>query len=181
MAQVHTKQAMEVVLHDDPLLALVTRSLPEAASQTFKRVSPVVLTAGLVAEFVAPATALMFGYALSDGNNAAAAITNRTDVVLALPHVEIEANFLAASAADNVFAAADLGTDFDLAVSATLVGGATRGWYIKDAADDEVVRLSGLPPLRIPNIPDLYTTVGDTNARVRAVTLADATVWAAEA
>ena len=172
--QTHAKARMEVIVHDATMLELVTRQLPEGASQTFKLNSPVALSSGLVVEFVAPATLLLAGYAMSDGKNVASG--GFTDVVLAMGGVEIEANFLGSGAADQVLAAANLGSKFDLGVSASLFS-STRGWYIQNTAADPSHRICAFPPLRMANVPELRTQAGDTNARVRARFIATKSLW----
>lgn len=174
MAITHTKARLEPIVHDDVLLSLITRRLPEGASQTFKSHSPVALSSGLVVAFVAPATALLAGFALSDGSNTTGAYT---DVVLAVGGLEIEANFLGSAAADNVLAAADLGGKFDLLSSSTLINGALPGWYISDATADPSVRICEFPPVRVANSTSTRTAAGDTNARVRAQPIQTKTHW----
>lgn len=171
----HDKARLEVIVHDAVMLELITRRVPEAASQTFKLNAPIKLASGLAAEFVNPADALLAGYALTDGQNLASG--GVTDIVLALPHVEIEANFLGNAAADNVLAAADLGGPFDLAKSATLLGASAPGWYLSDTTADVAFRMSGFPPIRKANSENSRTLAGDTNARVRAIAMFDKTLW----
>lgn len=169
------KARLECIVHDATMLELITRELPEGASQTFIANCPVALTAGLVVAFVAPATVLLAGFAVKDGQNTTAGTKNST-VVLAVPGVEIEANLLGAAAADFVLLAANVGAKFDMAVASPLFG-TVNAWYIKNATADPVVRVCGLPPIRVPNSPNSRTLVGDTNARVRALPIRTATIW----
>lgn len=170
----HQRQRLEVVVQDSALLELISRRMPEAASQTFKLNAPVKLSSGLVAEFVNPTDGLLAGYALADGQNATGKMT---DIVLALAHVSIEANFLGAAAAANVLAAADMGLKFALAKDANLLGTGKPGWYILDSATENSHRISEFPPLRMANVDNAYTSAGDTDARVRATPILTKTQW----
>lgn len=174
MAITQDKAALKIVRPDAVMLELITREWPEGASQTFVKYSPLALSSGLAIAFVAPTTALLAGFALSDGHNSTGASVS---VVLAVPEVEIEANFLGAAAADNVLAAADFGGKFDLLASATLLGAASPGWYISDATADPSVRISQFPPIAKANQAEVRTAAGDTNARVRAIPIATKTHW----
>jgi hypothetical protein len=174
MAVTHTKKGLSIVLHDTVLLETITRVLPEGASQTFPAGSPLAFSSGLLVVFVAPTTALLAAFTEEVGHNTTGA---RTTCVLAVPGVEIEANFLGAAAADNVIAAADMGGKFDLLSSSTLIGGASAGWYISDATADPSVRLSAFAPLREANRLESVGATGDTNCRVRATPIQTKTHW----
>lgn len=176
MATTHIKQRLDVV-QDDAMLSLITRQLPEGASQTFVLNAPVAIASGYVVVFVAPTTAKLAGFAMSDGHNSAAG-TDSVDVVLAVPGItKIEANFLGSAAADNVLAAADFGSKFDLASSSTLINGDSPGWYIADTTSDPSVRICQFPPMRVANTTQVRTAAGDTNARVYATPIATKTHW----
>lgn len=174
MAITHDKAALKIVRPDAVMLELITREWPEGASQTFVKYSPLALSSGLAIAFVAPGTAKLAAWALTDGHNTTGASVS---VVLATPEVEIEANFLGAAAADNVLAAADFGGKFDIDVSATLLGASSPGWYIKDATADPTVRITQFPPVAKANSSTVRTAAGDTNARVRAMAMYSVTHW----
>lgn len=174
MAITHIKQRLEPIAHDDVLLALLTRELPEGASQTWPEGSPVSFSSGLLVEFVAPTTALLAGYALDAGHNT----TGRTaTIVLARAPIEIEVNFLGAAAADNVLAAADMGGKFDLLKSTTLIKAANPGWYLSDATADPSHRITQFAPAKLVNQVETVSAAGDTNARVRCAPIDTKTHW----
>jgi hypothetical protein len=168
---------MEVTNRDSPFLSIATRRVPEAASQTFNEGSPVKLVAGLATAYVDIADAPMYAIAVQ-----AASGTTGTELecVLAYPNlVEIEANVLGTSAADEVLTAGSLGTAYDLVVDANLVGTGESGWYIdqNDTTDPEV-RVSAFESNQVvPNEYNIPPQAGDTNARVRCVILPVATVF----
>lgn len=174
MAITQDKAALKVVRPDAVMLELITREWPEGASQTFVKYSPLALSSGLAIAFVAPATAKLAAWALTDGHNTTGASVS---VALAVAEVEIEANFLGAAAADNILAAADFGEKFDLLASSTLLGASSPGWYISDATADPSVRICQFPPIAKPNQLPTRTAALDTNARVRARSITTKTHW----
>jgi hypothetical protein len=169
------KQGLVVLQHDAVMLELLTRVIPEGATQTWPAGSPVAISSGLAVVFVAPTTAKLAGFALSEGHNLAAG--QDAEVVLARSPVEVEVSFLGAAAADNVLAAADYGSKFDLLSSATLINSADPGWYLSDATADPALRITQFPPIRVPNSENSRTTAGDTNARVYAAPIPTKTHW----
>jgi hypothetical protein len=168
---------MQVIAPDAVFLELITREVPEGASQTFKMGSPLKLGSGLAVEFVNPTDALLAYFSEEDGHNDTGSTIK---VIRATPHIEIEGNFLADAAENNVLAAGDLGAQFDIDVSTTLIGGATRGWYITDTTTDPVVRICSFPAVTgEANSAQSTTIAGDTNARVRAVPISSKLLWTA--
>jgi hypothetical protein len=160
------KLPLQVKDDTNSFLSLFERDWPEGANQTFPVGAPLKLVSGLTQVFVNPTDAPLAAFSLSAGQNTTGATTQ---VVLAVPYLEIEGNFLGAAAADNVLAAADLGSSRDLASDANLLGTGEAGWYIKDSAADPAVVICGfLTDQVLPTVNDTNPAAGDTNARVRA-------------
>lgn len=175
MATTQDKAALKIVRPDAVMLELITREWPEGASQTFVKYSPLALSSGLAVAFVAPATALLAGWALSDGHNTTGASVS---VALAGPEVEIEANMMGATTATNyVLLATDMGAKYDLAYSATFLGASSPGWALTATTVDPAVRVVQFPPIARPNEMPTRTAAGDTNARVRARAIDTKTHW----
>jgi hypothetical protein len=175
MAKTYTKQALAVV-GDTTFLAHITRKGFEAAAQSAVKVGwPVYHVSGLLTEFVAPSTDLLVGFAAEDFSGTTSAEALYIPAYAGL--VRVEANFLGAAAADNVLAAADYFLARDMLKSATLIGGATAGWYISDAAASVSVKITSFEHSASAALPDNLESrayVGDTNARVVADILASA-------
>lgn len=172
MANTWHKKDIVVLSRSRPDAQYVVFSCPEGASVTAKRGWPVVVTSGYVVEAASPATAI-FGFLAEDAHNDAVAGTHQISVIPALPDVLIEANFLAASAADNVLAAGDFGGKFRLVKSA---GGM---WYVEDTGTTTAVKIVNLVPETVsPTIHPPRAVAGDTNARVIASVLDAVCTWA---
>lgn len=176
MAKTFRTEALGIVFPHDPLLTYVTRRYGEAASQTWPAGSPVKASSGLVAEWVSVADGDIIGFVMEAGHNTSAATC---DVILAHPQLTIEANFLGASAADNVLAAADLFTERDLVKDANLLDTGEAGWYIKDAADGAAVIIEEFfsTPVQFADRNDTKPAAGDTNARIRAAVKPGVSAW----
>lgn len=155
---------------DSPVFSYLVRYLPEAASETFPEMSPVVFSSGYVSEAAtSPATSIM-GIALTAGNDDSAAGTSDVEVVLATEFMMLEANLLEASAANHTLVATDLGSAVDLEKSTTLLGASTAGWYFKTPADSNgsVVVCEFNSSIVQPTQERYKPAVDDINARVRA-------------
>ncbi len=175
MAKTYQKGCLQPILPSNSYLSLYERQLPEGASQTFPEGAPLKFASGLLLEFVNPTDAKLAAWSLEAGQNT----TGATAKVLLASEVNwIEANFLGSAAADNVLAAGDIGTAFDLAKSTTLLGAASAGWYIQDSTSDACAKIGGLVSAQVlPQSDSSYPEVGDTNARVRARILNTKTAW----
>lgn len=172
MAQTFTKQALRPIEPSNPYCSLVERRLPEGASQTFPPGSPLKLASGLAIVFVSASDGPIAAISVESGHNTASG--SEIACIIAHPNLEIEANFLGSAAADNVLAAADFGSDFDLASSSTLINSADAGWYIQDSTSSVSVTMMNYRVNQIsPTTNALLAAAGDTNARVRARILQD--------
>ncbi|HBY61912.1 MAG TPA: hypothetical protein DEH78_18995 [Solibacterales bacterium] len=170
MAKTYNRLALGVRSLSDNLsyFALAT---PEGASQTFKRNWPVVITSGYAVEAANPVTAL-YGFAGEDAHNAAAGAYT-INVYPVTSDLVIEANFLAASAANNVLAAADFGGSFRLAKHADALGTGKAGWYVEDTGSTTAVKIISFRSSHVlPNSEEGEAKAGDTNARIVAKPLA---------
>lgn len=175
MAKTFLKGHLQPIMPSNSYLSLYERILPEAASQTFPEGSPLKFASGLLAKWVSTGDAKIAAISLEEGQNTTGA---QAKVVLTSDVLWIEANFLGSSAADNVLAAADVGTAFDLAENANLLGTAEAGWYLQDSTSDAVARIGALvSSIVLPQSDSSFPEVGDTNARVRARILTDKTIW----
>ena len=175
MAKTYVKQSLRVIAPSDSYVSLIERRLPEGASQTFPIGAPLKLASGLAVVWVSVADAPLAAISLEAGHNTTG---REVACIYANTDIEIEANFLGSAAADNVLAAADFGTDFDLASSSTLIGGADPGWYIADTTVGPAVCMSNYRVnQQIPNSEVMLAEAGDTNARVRAKFLQDVLQW----
>lgn len=178
MAKTFPTEALGVNPLHDPVLGFITCRYLEGANQTWPAGSPVKFASGFVAEWVSVADADIAGFVMTAGHNAAAG-ANPVDVVLAHQQIWIEANFLGASAADNVLAQADLGIERDLVKDANLLGTGEAGWYIKDAADGAAVIIAEFDsaPVYHPNVEGYRPVAGDINARIRAAVKPGVSLW----
>jgi hypothetical protein len=175
MAKTYAKGYLQPIAPSNSYLSLYEREMPEAASQTFPEGSPLKFSSGLLAEFVNPTDGKIAAISLIAGQNTTGALTK---VVLTSDILWFEANFLGAAAADNVLAAADVGTSFDLAKSTTLLGTGYPGWYLQDATSDVAAKIGRLVSAQVPPQSDSsLPAVGDTNARVQARILDTKSHW----
>lgn len=179
MAKTFRTEGLGVVTPHDPLLTYITVELPEDASETWPAGSPVKAASGFVAEWVSVADGDIIGFVMEAGQNNASAGAVNAKVLLAHPQLVIEANFLGASAADNVLAAADLFIERDLIKDANLLGTGEAGWYIKDAADGAAVIIQEFnsAPVQFSTTNDYKPVAGDTNARIRAAVKPGVSAW----
>ena len=176
----HIRNRMEVVVHDNVILALITQQLPEGASQTFPAGSPLKYDSGsgTLLEFVAITDSDLAAFATQAAHNDAAG-GEVSGVILVPGLFQLEGNFLGAAAAANVLAQTDFMKAFELAKSSTLVHGTDPGWYIADVTTNPALRISAfLTSYPLPNVIDGdKTKAGDTDARVRAVPLISKLEW----
>ena len=174
MAETWDKGPLRLFSLSNSFLSLVERRVPEGASQTFVTHAPLKIVSGLAVEWTS-GTDIAF-WSAGDGRNTTGADAM---VYFATPELGIEANFLGSAAADNVLAAADFGTAFDLAKSATLLGTGKPGWYLQDSTSSVMARICQFHcEMALPNkLPTLRPTAGDTNARVRALPLTANLHW----
>jgi len=176
MAKTFVKQAMSLRIPSDAFLGFASMSELEGSTQTFVSSAPLVITSGYLVEAADPATAIA-GFSLEAGHN----ITAGTQLVKFLPAVhglQINANFLGSAAADNVLAATDYGLAVRIAKSATLVGGATAGWYFEDTGSTQAAKIISFESDQIvPNQSQTRAVAGDTNARLRGVVLTSIVSW----
>lgn len=170
MAKTFAKSALSVVIPSDAYLGFASRHALEGSTQTFVSSAPVVLTAGYIVAAANPATAV-YGFALEAGHN----ITQGTQQIKFLPcyhGLEINANFLGSAAADNDIVVADWGLAVRIALSATLLGASSPGWYLEDTGSTQAAKISDFKSdVLVPNSSETRAFAGDTNARVRAVVL----------
>lgn len=167
MAVTYVKQGLRVYLPDDSYLSFAERSYPEGATQTYPLGSPLKASSGNLVVWVNPSDADIIGFALKAGQNASAG-TKQVPILLAIPELIIEASFLAASAADNVLAAADLWIARDLEYDADFLPGSLPGWYVEDAADAAAVTIVGFAAGTVNETMQSAAVAGDTNARILA-------------
>lgn len=170
------KLSLHTLVPSNSYQSMLTRSWFEGASQTFPTGAPLKLASGLALVFVNPTDAGIAAFSLDAASGTTGAALQ---VILAASEVEIEANFLGSSAADNTLAAADLGLTRDLAASATLLPSTPKAaWYIADTNSDVAVRICDFKTDYVP--PDKLATrpaVDDINARVRARVIAGKSLW----
>jgi hypothetical protein len=173
MAFTWPKRSMTAVLPTNSYLSLAERRVPEAASQTYPTGALLNYSSGLYAKWSSGDLAAL---SCQEGQNTSGAFTN---VYLLFPGIELEANFLGSAAADNVLAAADHGTAFDIAEGANLLGTGEAGWYVQDSTSATKVRIifGGEGCVHNPQAETSYVTAGDTNAIVRAIPLISALHW----
>lgn len=180
MAITFPKQQMAVYQPDDAWLGMVTQYLPEGASQTFVDGAPVIFSSGYIIIHATsdPITEDIAGFAQEAGHNTTAG-AKQVGVVPCIPGIHLHANFLGAAAADNVLAQTDLGITRDLDYSATLLGAASPGYYIEDAAANATVKIVSFKSDYTPSVGtnQVQAAAGDTNARLRAAVLVDKCAW----
>jgi hypothetical protein len=179
MAKTFPTERLEVNPLDDTFLSYTTKRYLEAASQTYPAGSPVKNSSGYIAEWENVADADIIGFVFTAGSNDGSAGLSTVDVVLAVPDLRVEANFLGAAAADNVLAQADLFIERDLLKGANLLGTGAAGWYIADAADGAAVIIQEFDCFRVKfaDRDNYKPEAGDTNARVRAAVKPGVSAW----
>lgn len=173
MATTWPKKPLFAVNANAAIIQLLERRVPEGASQTFPAGAPLKIVSNLVVEWTA--TTDLAYLSLAAGQNTTGA---QAAVLMLYPGIELEGNFLAGSAADNVLAAGDFGTAYVLAKSTTLLGTGNAGWYVEDNTSNACVKVCEFfgeqPP---PNVINTYPEAGDTNARVRVAPLISLLYW----
>jgi hypothetical protein len=176
MAQTWTKGPLVPVYPQGANLEFCSLYGPEGASQTFVVGDVLTVTSGYLVLGAAAAAVSIFGVAQQAGHNTTAGTYN-VQYAPVFPGMFIYANLLGTSAGDEVLAATDLGTAFELERSTTLVGGDSPGWYINgDATGTPAVKVVSFfaDPTYAP-VASIYANearVGDTNARVMASIIA---------
>lgn len=176
MANTYPKLPLRVGVPSNSFLSLMERAYPEGASQTFPVGSPLKLASGLAVVWVSPTDGALAAFSLTAGQNVASGAV--TKVILAEPHVELEANLLGSAAADYTLAATDLGTAYDLKSAANLLGTGSAGWYFAATTTDVAVRICDLrSAITIPNQLASFPATGDTNARVKARVEKTKSLW----
>lgn len=167
MAVTWGKRPLKPILPTNSYLSLFERYATEGASQSWPAGSPVAFSSGKLIVFVNPTTAKVAGIALD-----AASGTTDTAVryVIASETLEFEANLLTSSAANHTLAQTDLGTLYDLASNANLLGTGSAGWYIQDTTSDTSCVITQFRAESTPDANQLTSdpAVGDINPRVRA-------------
>lgn len=176
MAKTYPKQALAVSFPSDAWLGYNTRYVPEGASQTFVSSSPVVFSSGYIVAAASPSTAIA-AISLQAGSNTTAGAVN-IPVLPAYNGLVLFLNFLGAAAADNVLAAADMGTSFELEVDSNLLGTGLAGWYLQDATVAPSVKITSFASDYIfPNNSEVVAVAGDTNARVTGEVIDSVYAW----
>jgi len=176
MANTYPKAPLRVSVPSNSFLSLIERAWPEGASQTFPVGAPLKLASGLAVVWVSPTDAPIAAFSLTAGQNLASGAV--TKVVLAEPHVELEANLLGSAAADYTLLATDLGTAYDLKSAANLLGTGVAGWYFAATTTDVAVRINNFSSdIIIPNQLASSPAAGDTNARVKARVEKTKSLW----
>lgn len=176
MAQTWTKGPLVPVYPQGANLEFCALYGPEGASQTFVIGDVLTVTSGYLVLGAAAAAVAIRGIAQEAGHNSSAG-TDNVKYAPVFPGMFVYANLLGGSAGDEVLAATDMGTAFELERSATLVGGATPGWYINgDATSTPAVKVVSFfaDSTYAPNASPYFNEarVGDTNARVLASIMA---------
>lgn len=170
MAKTYTKGALGFGLPGDSYLEYGVVYLPEAASQTFLANAPVIWSSGYIAAGTSVCTALI-GFSLKAGNNSTAGAYN-AEVIPCYAGLKVFGNFLGSAAADNVLAAADLGTSVQLALLTS------NYWYFLDSTSTPGVILTSFESdQRVPNVSETVAVAGDTNARITGEVLASVNDW----
>lgn len=173
MAETWLKRPLFAVAPSAAIIGLMERRWPEGASQTFPIGSPLKVSSNALVEWTAGTDLAALSCAAGQNTTGATCA-----VYFLLPGIELEGNFLAGSAADNVLAAGDVGTAYVLAKGTNLLGTGNDGWYIEDNVTNACVKISELMAEQpIPNVNATYPAVGDTNARVRAMPLIANLYW----
>lgn len=174
MAQTFRTEGLKATTPRAPAASWLRQDIPKASGTTFVKGAPILLASGLATEWANPSGGDIWAFSL------APAVSGKTTVeaIFATVDVILEANFLGAAAADNVLAAADLGTSRDLLKAANLLGTGVAGWYISDAAADAGVIICEFASQQIPPTTNAAKPVaGDTNARVRAFVIPGVSAW----
>lgn len=178
MAKTFVTRALSFHFPSAAFLTWASDELPEAASQTFEAGSPVKFASGYVAVWVNPGDADIMGFAYEAGNNGSSAGDYNVKVIRALPGLALEANFLGSSAATNVLAAADLGTEAGLVHNANLLGTGSGGWYFEDGGTAAVIIQKFVAaPAMVTNTPNEAPAAGDSDARIRAYVKPGVSLW----
>lgn len=166
MAKTYPKKALTLHHYNDPYLSAVQRKLPEGAAQTFKAGWPLKLASGLLLEWVNLGDAVIAAFAMEDASGVTGQEIN---VVFCEPaKLRLEANFLGSAGADNVLAAADLGTVRTLVKNANLIDTGVAGWHFGDTTTAGVILIDSFENRSWPsNNSSVFAEAGDTNARVR--------------
>lgn len=176
MAKTYPKQALVVGFPSEAWLGYNTRYVPEAASQTFVSSSPVVFASGYISTAANPASAIA-GFSLQAAHNSTAG-AYQMPVLPALNGVVVFGNFLGSAAADNLLAAADLGVAYNLALSSTLLGASSPGWYIEDGVGTASTKITSFASDYVfPNNSEVVAVAGDTNARVQGEVIDSVYAW----
>lgn len=176
MAKTFTTRGLKATVPSQPLASWIRQTFPKASATTFVAGAPVKFSSGLVVEWVNPSDADIVGFSTAEAKDGETTVEG----LWAMPEVILEANFLGASAADNVLAAADLWISGgrDLEKDANLLGTGEAGWYIEDAAGDAAVDIVEFDTQDVhPTIHDYKPEAGDTNARVRAHVRPGVSAW----
>jgi hypothetical protein len=173
MAETWPKRPLFAVAPSAAIVGLMERRWPEGASQTFPIGAPLKVSSNTLVEWTAGTD--LAALSVAAGQNTTGATCA---VYFLVPGIELEGNFLGSAAADNILAAADVGTAFVLAKSTTLLGTGNAGWYVEDNASNACVKLCELMAEQpVPNVNATYPAVGDTNARVRVMPLTSLLYW----
>jgi len=101
-------------------------TLPEAASQTFKKGSPIVVSSGYAQES-ADDSEVLFGIADQPGQNGSSNGAKNTRIVPALPSYVFEGLLGSSSATAHTLAAANIGSVYGFSKDGT-----NGGWYLDD-------------------------------------------------
>lgn len=159
MAKTYAKGALGFGLPGDSYLEYSVMYSPEAASQTFLTAAPVIWSSGYIAAGTSVCTALV-GFSLAAGSNTTAGAVD-IKWIPCYAGLQVYGNFLGAAAADNVLAAADLGTSRQLALLAN------NYWYFLDDTNTPGVIITSFESdQRVPNNSEVIAVAGDTNARI---------------
>lgn len=165
MAKTYTKAALGFGLPGDSYLEYSVLYSPEAASETFLTAAPVKWASGYITAGTSVCTALT-GFSLQAGSNVAAGAAT-VKWIPCYAGLKVFGNFLGAAAADNVLAAADLGTSVQLALLAS-----TYWYFLDDTNTPGVILTSFESDQRVPNNSEVLAVAGDTNARLTGEVLA---------
>jgi hypothetical protein len=185
MAQTFTKRAIVPVIPDDAYLNFVALYGPEGDSQTYVYGALILKVADGGLNTCADPAVTPWGVALEDAHNDGAVGDHNIKYFPLMPKACIYANLLTGAAADFVLTAANFGVAYDAAYSATLVGGADPGWHLDAAVSGATSAFKIISFLGDETIPaSAYgneARVGDTNARVTAMIVAEECAMASQA
>lgn len=170
MAVTFNKDILRPIFPQDAFLNWAALYGPEGASQTFVYGDVLELASNYLQICGSPAGGAsnrLWGIALQDGNNGSAGANNIKYFPI-LPGACAHVNVLTTAAADFVLTAAQMGGQYELTRSATLVGGTDPGWYLNTALavvkSNTIVSFFGDQPTTSSYAQE--ARVGDTNARV---------------